>query len=492
LIPEPPSRAATIAALGRPEGFDLAVIGGGATGLAIALQAAWAGRSVALVEAGDFAGGTSSRSTKLLHGGVRYLGQGQIGLVREALRERRALIALAPRLAKPLRFVMPAYRWWERAFYGTGLLIYDQLAGSASLGPTQQLPKPEVLASHPQLIASGLHGAVSYWDAQFDDAGLALAMARGAARAGALLINRVEAQHLIETGGKAQALTLLDRESGKGVVMHARDFVNATGVWVDALRCGTPLVRPSQGAHVVVARRFFPGEDALLLPRTADGRVLFVVPWLGHCVIGTTDTPREAGDLPLGSDPLPFADEIDLILGEVARVLSPAPGRSDILSAWAGLRPLVRSEAANVAGQAQATRRASREHSIEVAANGLLSITGGKWTTCMAMARDCLRHLPHAPLTVEPLAMGPLPGDMPDCAARAPDDAEVEWLARHAWARTVEDVLARRSRLMFLDLKAALRAAPGIARALENATGHDPDLAGFVQRANAWLGNIGR
>ena len=484
-----PDRHTILQALARPEGFDLAVIGGGATGLAIALQAAWAGRSVALVEARDFASGTSSRSTKLLHGGVRYLAQGEISLVREALHERKSLIELGPRLARPLRFVMPAYRWWERAFYGSGLLAYQALAGQSSLGRTDLISRADTQSRYPQLIAEGLRGAVSYFDAQFDDAGFALAMARGAAKAGAVVLNRVQALSVQAGLNRSAAVSLIDRETGTRLSLTARDVVNASGIWVDALRSNPPIVQPSQGAHIVVDRRFFPSDDALLLPRTADGRVLFVIPWLGHCVIGTTDTPRDSSDVALGQEPLPFSEEIDLILKEVSRLLSPAPRRSDILSAWAGLRPLVRPVTTSNPSSATkaSTHKISREHSIEVDAHGMLTITGGKWTTCMAMARDALRSLPHQPLTLDAPQPRRLPDDAPDCANRAPTAAEVVWLCDNSWARTVEDVLARRSRLLFLNIGEALRAAPAIAQTLKTHTGQDPQLEAFQLLANQWL-----
>ncbi|MEN9774884.1 MAG: hypothetical protein RL322_1954 [Pseudomonadota bacterium] len=478
-------RAAALATLARPEGFDLAVVGGGASGLAVALQAARAGRSVALVEAFDFTSGTSSRSTKLLHGGVRYLGQGQIKLVREALGERARLLALAPALARPLRFVMPAYRWWEQPVYGLGLKLYDWLAGHASLGATRTVGRDETIRRYPQLNPNRLRGAVSYSDAQFDDCGLAIAMARGAQEAGAVLVNRVLAQAMSRCEDGRMRVALVDRETGAQIELTAGDVVNATGVWVDQLRGGAPMVQPSQGAHIVVGRHFFPFDEALLLPRTADGRVLFVVPWLGHCVIGTTDTPRDARDLALGQESLPFSDEIDLILDEVSRVLRPAPRRADILSAWAGLRPLVRPDAG--AGQAGPTRRLSREHAIEIGPEGLVSMTGGKWTSCLAMADDVLEQLPNRPLLHHPGDETPLPADAPDCSARVPTPAEVKWLAEQTWARTVEDVLARRSRLMFLDLRAAIEAAPAIAETLEGETGCTADLAGFMLTAQAWL-----
>jgi glycerol-3-phosphate dehydrogenase len=484
LFTHPPHlRAQSIAALRSSPAVALVVIGGGATGLAVALQAAWAGRSVVLLEANDFASGTSSRSTKLLHGGVRYLAQGEINLVREALHERTHLIELAPQLAHPLRFVMPAYRWWERAFYGLGLRAYDRLAGRASLGATELLSRAVTRERYPQLQTGRLRGAVSYCDAQFDDAGLAIAMARGAAAAGALVLNRVRVLGVQSSPRGHLAVNWVDQETGAEGTLTAHDVVNATGVWVDALRSGSPMVQPSQGAHIVVDRRFFPHDQALLLPRTSDGRVLFVVPWLGHCVIGTTDTARDASELSLGQDILPFGAEIDLILAEVAKILSPAPKRADILSAWAGLRPLVRPSG-NGGG---ATQRMSREHAIEVEPGGLLTITGGKWTTCLSMARDALRALPNQPFDASATQGELLPADAPDCAARAPSEAEVTWLAHHAWARTVEDVLARRSRLLFLDAEAALSAAPAVAETLFRGTGRDPDLAGFRLLAQSWI-----
>lgn len=475
-------REQSIARLSRPEGFDLAIVGGGATGLAVALLAAWAGRSVALIEANDFASGTSSRSTKLLHGGVRYLAQGEIGLVREALHERKALIDLAPEIAHPLRFAMPAYRWWERLFYGVGLVAYDWLAGAASLGKTEQLSQAATLERYPTVSPRHLNGSVTYCDAQFDDAGLAIAMARGAAAAGALLLNRVEAT-AVSRGPSGLSVSFTDRLTGAQGQVTARNVVNAAGVWVDGLRSGAPMVQPSQGAHIVVDRRFHPSADALLLPRTADGRVLFVVPWLGHCVIGTTDTPRDPADVELGREPLPFSAEIDLILSEAGRLLSTAPTRADILSAWAGLRPLVKPAAAG----GSATHRISREHAIEVETNGLVTITGGKWTTCLAMARDVLRALPEQPFEAATPPGSKLASGMTDFASRVPTASEVGWLVDHTWANTVEDVLARRSRLLFLDVAQALAAAPAVAQALESRTGHAADLPGFQLMAQAWM-----
>lgn len=501
--------------------FDLAVIGGGATGLAIALQAARDGYSVVLLEAGDFASGTSSRSTKLLHGGVRYLAQGNLKLVREALHERTRLLHWAPGLAQPLRFVVPAYRWWERLFYGTGLFAYDLLAGAAGLGRTRWIPRSRTLATLPGLRDQGLRGGVAYWDAQFDDAGLALALASTAAASQALLVNRMRVVQCRETAGRITGLELADLESaggGQRLQIAASCVVNATGVWVDGLRAGPPLVQPSQGAHVVLDRDFLPGDAALLVPRTEDGRVLFAVPWLGKVVVGTTDTAYPSGQTP-PTDPMPFEAEVDFILREAARYLARAPGRRDIRSAWAGLRPLMRASTSD-------TKSVSREHVIEVAASGLVTVTGGKWTTCLAMADDALATMRRRGLLDHRMASNALSmssgGDSGLVAsgrdrgpaherlerheraglltahgvgsptspqadpASAPDAEAVRFAVRHQWARTVEDVLARRSRLLFLDAQAAKAAAPGVAQVLWETTGVDPQLEAFEATATQW------
>ena len=295
------NRAQLLSRLAEPRTWDLVIVGGGASGLGVALDAAARGYSVLLLESHDFAGGTSSRSTKLLHGGVRYLAQGNLSLVREALHERSTVLANAPHLASRLSFVMPSYAWWQAPFYGIGLKMYDLLAGRAGLGPTRFLGRREALAASPRLRAQGLRGAVQYWDAQFDDARLAIALARTAGREGATLLNYCEVTRLHHEEGRLVGLSARDVLTGQAHEIRARCVVNATGVWVDGLRQldgqaaarhVDPIVAPSQGVHVVVDREFWPGEHALLVPRTADGRVLFAVPWLGKVVLGTT---RRAG-----------------------------------------------------------------------------------------------------------------------------------------------------------------------------------------------------
>lgn len=509
--------------------FDLAVIGGGATGLGVALDAAARGFAVLLLESHDFAKGTSSRATKLVHGGVRYLAQGNIGLVREALHERSTLLRNAPHLAQPLPFVMPGYRLWEAPFYGVGLKAYDALAGSAGLGRTEFLTARQTRGLLPNVQTRGLCGGVKYWDGQFDDARLALALARTAAARGALVVNHCGAERLVHEDGKVRGLVARDAETGLAYAVRAQCVVNATGVWVDALRQADgqathgradPLVAPSQGVHLVVDRGFWPGDHALLVPRTADGRVLFAVPWLGRTLLGTTDTPRR--DLP--REPQPFQQEIDFILGEAGRYLARAPRLADVRSTWVGLRPLVKPRGPGAQGTAEAggaTQKISREHTVLVAASGLVTVTGGKWTTYRAMAEDVLEHcfdarlLPRragavtarlALLGAGPAGRQPLPlsaapglhlyGDEADAVAGLPGaDRELapgltEAMVRHAvrseYARTVEDVLARRSRLLFLDAARARELAPAVAALLQEEGVDHPAASAFAELAGQY------
>ena len=387
-----PSRAEAWAALetiGTSDGFDVLVIGGGATGLGVAVDAAARGFRVALVEAVDFGKGTSSRSTKLVHGGVRYLAQGRIGLVREALAERASLLGNAPHLASALPFVMPARGLVDRLFYGTGLRLYGALAGSRNLGPTEGLSAAQTAAALPGLSPSVHAGGVRYWDAQFDDARLAVALARTAVSLGAVVLNHAPVVGLLRGVGAE----VLDRETGRVTTVRARCVINATGVWVDALRqmdaehvlphqatgactsipsSAKGMVTPSQGVHLVVDASFLGGHHALLVPRTSDGRVVFAVPWLGHVILGTTDTPRS--DLPL--EPLPLPEEVDFILREAGRYLRRAPTAGDVKSVWVGLRPLVAEESGSARGEEgsradgsrteAATGSISREHTVLV------------------------------------------------------------------------------------------------------------------------------
>ena len=487
-------REERLASLSPDQPVDLLVVGGGATGLGVALDAVLRGFSVVLAESHDFAGGTSSRSTKLLHGGVRYLAQGNLSLVREALAERATVLSVAPHLAQPLPFVMPSYHWWQTPFYGLGLKLYDLLAGKAGIGRTELLSRAEAMQALPGVQERGLRGGVQYWDGQFDDARLALALARTAEAAGGRLFNYLEVTGL-QAEGDLTRVTLRDRLGTDTRVVRARCVVNATGVWVDTLRSagGTPsrMVSPSQGVHVVVDRDFLAGHHALLVPRTRDGRVLFAVPWLGKLILGTTDTPR--ADLP--REPDAFAEELEFILTEAGQALSRPVRRRDIRSLWVGLRPLV----APPASSDGETRRLSREHTIVIDGR-LVTVTGGKWTTYRAMAEDVMVRCFAAGLLParasghterQTLVGSPGPGAVATPLHQAPgmhlfgaESAEVsasgsadpvgmgltDAMVRHAFrrehARTVEDVLARRWRSLFLDATEAARMAPLVAAIL--------------------------
>lgn len=512
-------RADLMACLNASCQYDIAIVGGGATGLGVALDAAARGLRVVLVEAYDFAKGTSSRSTKLVHGGVRYLAQGNISLVREALHERTLLLKNAPHLAQPLQFVMPTYQWWEAPFYGVGLKMYDALAGRAGLGRTEFLNRSETLACLPMVRTDGLKGGVKYWDGQFNDARMALALARTAAAHGALLVNYCRATRLLHEGGRLIGLHCEDQLTGKDYAIACGCVVNATGVWVDDLRSQDgaavgapdgkktqPLVAPSQGVHMVVDREFLGGNTALMVPKTADGRILFAVPWLGKVILGTTDTPRHD----LAVEPEPFADEIEFILNESGRYLRRAPTRADVKSVWVGLRPLVKPPDE----EGDNTKGLSREHTILVSRSGLVTVTGGKWTTYRAMAEDvlaqCTRRLLIKPtvsgLTEHLHLLGADATGLPVTSLHEPEgwhlygaeqdrvrvlsgadhwlceglsEGMVRFAARYEYAIRVEDVLARRSRLLFLDGRLAGQLAGEVANILREETGLDPDQAGF-------------
>lgn len=499
---------------------DLIVVGGGATGLGIALDAALRGLSVVLLEARDFAKGTSSRATKLVHGGVRYLAQGNVSLVREALHERRRLLNNAPHLAGPLAFVMPGYRCWEMPFYGVGLKAYDALAGRSGLGSTEFLTSRQTRACLPGVREQSLKGGVKYWDGQFDDARLALALARSAAAQGALLVNYCPVTGLLHEHGRVAGVRYR-AEGGAEGELRARCVVNATGVWVDELRSmdddaagrtTQAMVTPSQGVHLVVDRDFLPGDHALLVPRTADGRVLFAVPWLGKVILGTTDTLRNT----IEEEPQALAEETRFILGEAANYLARAPRAEDVRSVWVGLRPLVRPPQ-----DAGDTKKINREHTVLVSRSGLATVTGGKWTTYRAMAEDVLSRCAEAglldrlppcetadfrlvgapahgtaglPLTAAPglQAYGTeaqwvegLPGAERELAPGL-TEAMIRFAVRHEYARTVEDVLARRSRLLFLDATQAASVAQEAARIVQEETGHDACLDAFLTLARQY------
>ncbi|ARP97453.1 glycerol-3-phosphate dehydrogenase/oxidase [Bordetella genomosp. 13] len=513
-------RAALLASLPDTE-WDIVVIGGGATGLGTAVDAAARGYRTLLIEAADFAKGTSSRATKLVHGGVRYLAQGNIALVREALHERGLLARNAPHLTWPLGFVVPAYGLFDQPFYGAGLKVYDMLAGQSNLAPSRWLTRRETLerAATLSTMVGGrtLRGGVLYYDGQFDDARLALALMRTLQDLGGTAVNYLRASGLTRKGGRLDGVVLRDALGDASFAVRSRCVINAAGVWVDAVRrlddaSATGMVAPSQGVHLTLPRDFLPGREAILIPKTDDGRVLFVVPWNGHTLVGTTDTPRN--DLPL--EPRAENRDVDFILQTAARYLSRKPTRADVTSVWAGLRPLVRAT-----GDA-ATKTLSREHTIALSPSGLLTVTGGKWTTYRRMAQDVLNTavanqlLPAAHCRTETLrlhgapddgvASGVPPGtpdayygtDLPALRALpgadrmlAPatglSEAHVRYAVRYEMARTVEDVLARRNRALFLDVEAALLAAPEVARVMGEELSLD---AAWQQREVAAFGEL--
>lgn len=483
--------------------WDFVIVGGGATGIGTAVDAAARGYDVLLLEQHDFGKGTSSRSTKLVHGGVRYLQQGNVPLVMEALHERGLLLRNAPHLVRDLAFVVPNYLWWEAPFYGIGMRVYDMLAGKHGFGRSRVLTTEEVLQRIPTLEQEGLRGGVLYHDGQFDDSRLLIDLARTADEKGACLINYAPVVRIEkDSAGYVNGAVFRDVESGNDITVRAKCVINATGAFCDAVRQmddpdARPIIAPSQGVHIVLHKRFLGGDTAIMVPRTRDARVMFAIPWHDHAVVGTTDTPITEVSL----EPRPMADEIDFILETASGYLSEDPSRSDVLSVFTGIRPLVK------AGEAGSTAALSREHTIQISKSGLLTMAGGKWTTYRRMAEDCVNHaatlagLDERPCVTRDLRIH---GYHPDAAqfgaladygqdalvmegliegrpelgealdAEMPvRAAQVYWAVRHEMARTVDDVLARRTRVLSLNARAAIRMAPAVARLMAAQLGRD-------------------
>ena len=461
------NRDESLRTIGRGAEWDVVVIGGGATGLGSAVDAAARGYRTLLLEQGDFAQGTSSRSTKLIHGGLRYLRGGNIHLVRQALHERGLLLRNAPDLVHRLDFIIPMYEWWESAYYRAGLAFYDLLAGSLRLGRSRYLSRTETLEQLSSLAPDRLRGGILYNDAQFDDARLAIALAHTFSGLGGTALNYAPVVALLKNNsGMVRGVRGRDVESGDELEIVARVVINATGVFCDALReldhpNGRRLIVPSQGAHVVVDSSFLPGHSALMIPRTDDGRVLFTIPWHGRVLIGTTDTPVGAPVI----EPRPLASEIDFLLAHTARYLVRAPSHSDVRSAFAGLRPLVDHHSGKKSSSLP------RDHTIEVSDSGLVTITGGKWTTYRLMAEEAVdvaartRGLKPRPCTTTELSLrvAPLLDGPPLHSALPYSAAQVTNAVRTEMARTVADVLARRTRALILDARAAMEVAPRVA-----------------------------
>lgn len=484
--------------------FDIIIIGGGATGLGVAADAASRGFRTLLLEQADFAKGTSSRSTKLIHGGVRYLAQGDVRLVYEALFERGLLLKNAPHLVSMQPFVIPNYNWWGEFLYGFGLKIYDWMAWRYRFPKTSILNSQAVAKLLPNIRKAGLKGGVLYYDGQFDDARLAINIARTSASQGGMLLNYMRVVELLkDASGRINGVSARDMETGDEYKVHSKAVINATGVFVDdILRMNShdeqPLVRPSQGVHIVIDRSFLQGDNALMIPSTEDGRVLFAVPWHEHLLVGTTDTPLEKHSL----EPVALRNEVQFILRTLRGYLEKKPTEQDILSVFAGLRPLAAQ--GNKEGK---TKEISRSHKLMTSPSGLVTITGGKWTTYRKMAEETvdetiriagLKNKPCVTATLKihgyPLngeAGGPfhaygsdghlisaLADERPELNYRLHESfshtgTEVAWAVHHEMARTVEDVLARRLRVLFLNARIAIRMASEVARIMAGELGRD-------------------
>lgn len=482
--------------------WDIIVIGGGATGLGCAVDSASRGYRTLLLEQGDFAAGTSSRSTKLIHGGVRYLQQGNLALVREALRERHFLLMNAPHLVHDVPFVIPLYSWWERPFYGIGMALYDLLSGAHGLKHSRHLSLEETIDLIPTVQRKDLRGGIVYHDGQFDDARLAVCLARTLADLGGTPLNYMNVSALKAAPGQLTAVSAVERESGREYMLNCRAVINATGVWCDQVRrmdepsCSA-LITPSQGVHLVLDRSFLPGQSAVMVPHTDDGRVFFAIPWHGRVIVGTTDTPLGT----ITQEPVPLTDEIDFLLDHTGRFLHRQPLRSDILSCFAGLRPLVTGK------KGLNTSQMTREYLLSVSASGLVTVTGGKWTTyrCMAVAavdaaagQGGLDSRPSATRSLRlhgweppsfssevPYGYGSDRGALKRLMEEQPiwkehlhprlpyTAAEIVWAVRFEWARNIEDVLARRTRALFLDAGASREIAPRVAALMATELGRD-------------------
>lgn len=517
-------RTASLQRLGqRRNPWDAIVIGGGATGVAIALDAAGRGLACLLLEQADFGKGTSSRSTKLIHGGVRYLRQGNIALVRDALRERALLRNNAPHLVRDIAFLIPCRNRWQRFFYGVGLKVYDWLATGDRFGRSHGVSAARVLQLIPTIRPESARGGVIYHDGQFDDTRLLISMARTAEQAGACLVNYMPVTGLEKDGsGKVCGVTAGDSETGEVRSIPGRCVINATGPFCDAVRemdaaHQPPMLTASQGVHIVLPRRFLPGDTAMIVPKTSDGRVLFIIPWHNHTIVGTTDTPIAGVSL----EPSAQAAEIDFLLKTTRAYLAMEPTKADILSVFTGIRPLLKRD------RTSRTASLSRDHVIRVSDTGLITIAGGKWTTVRKMAEDCVDRVVAqtgcraGPCLTQTLKLHGylesnagghltsggrghygsdlaeierLEGESSDLARRLHPDlnvnaSEVIWAARHEMARTVEDVLARRTRCLFLNAAASIQMAPEVARLMaaelnRDATWVEGQVSAFLAVAN--------
>jgi len=512
------NRQSMLARLDARSQWDIIIVGGGASGLGCAVDAASRGYATLLLEQADFAQGTSSRSTKLVHGGVRYLKQGNVGLVREALRERGRMYNNAPHLVRDLQFVVPRYSWWEGPFYGIGLKMYDMLAGKLNFGKSRMLKPEETLELIPNLEDDDLLGGVMYHDGQFDDSRMALALAFTAADHGACTLNHARVTGLLKSDdGLVEGVRFVDALTGDVREARGKAVINATGVFTDSVRHmddaeAHDICRPSQGVHIVLPKRFLQGNTAIMVPHTDDGRILFAIPWHGRALVGTTDTPLESASL----EPIPTREEVGFILRNANRYLEEDPNESDILSCFAGIRPLISK------GGGTDTKNLSRKHEVLVSASGLITLAGGKWTTYRQMAEDAIdeavavAELPdNECVTVNMHLHGWMARDDPEMPTAdhlhyygsearriealmrtAPELAEtihpelpytaaqVVWAVREELASTVEDVLSRRLRALLLHARASVEAAPVVASLMADEL--DRDAAWEAKQVDAY------
>lgn len=483
--------------------WDFVVIGGGATGVGCAVDAASRGFDVLLLEQSDFGKGTSSRSTKLVHGGVRYLAQGNLSLVKEALKERGILRQNAPHLVIVQSFIIPCYSLWSKVFYGAGLKTYNLLSGKHDFGKSRILSRKETIDKLPNIKRENLRGGILYFDGQFDDTRLLIDLVKTAVEQNATVLNRAKVIELTKNfTEKIDGVKFRDAETGEEITAKTKVVINATGAFCDEIRTlsdaqAQKIIAPSQGIHLVCDKEFLSSENAVMIPKTSDGRVLFAIPWHGKTLIGTTDTPIETATL----EPRPLESEIEFILQTAGKYLAKPPKRADVTSVFVGIRPLVKSS------NERNTAALSRDYTIEINDANLLTITGGKWTTYRRMAEDAVNqavaanHLTDVKsatanlkihgfceeaerfgdlaiygadaekiqriISENPNLAGKMHEDLPYCAA------EIVWAARFEMAQTVEDVLARRTRALFLDARAAIEIAPRTAEIMARELGKD-------------------
>ncbi len=503
--------------------WDVIIIGGGATGLGIALDSTTRGYKTLLLEQVDFAKGTSSRSTKLVHGGVRYLAQGNIDLVKEALYERGLMLQNASHLVHKQSFIIPNYKWWDNIFYTIGLKIYDFLAGKLSFGKSIRISKKQTKLRLLTIKEENLKGGVQYYDGQFDDSRLAINIAQSAIEHGAIVLNHFKVVQLLKNAdGSVNGVVAKDTETNSTYSLNAKVVINATSVFTDEVlkmddSSAKNIIRPSQGVHLVLDQSFLPGKDAIMIPKTDDGRVLFLVPWHNRVVVGTTDTILDSHSL----EPKALDKEVDFILSTANKYLTKNVTKKDVLSIFAGLRPLAAPK-----DKSEKTKEISRSHKIIVSDSGLITIIGGKWTTYRRMAQDTVNRtitlgkLPRTSCKTKSLlihgangkvdhtnhmyiygtdkkAIEQLIVDSPELGEKLHPrlefvKAEVVWAIRNEMARTVEDVLARRVRVLFLDAKAAIEIAPLVASLLakelnKNKVWEQKQVAVFTEIANHYI-----